>query len=167
MSSYIFQKIFAYRCEMYFTHMLSNSVMINCCFSPCIIVFVSFHFLPCRFKIPYHKLPHVILLAATAMSHPLLTLFLFFMFHDAFAYMVCTYHLKKPYIWVWDFTNISRTLVQSDFFSFCQIWSCVECYCFFHLTCIQRWAKDSVAHQKQALEDQPPGSVVTSYKWAW
>lgn len=25
------------------------------------------------------------------------------------------------------------------------IWSCVECYCFFHLTCIQRWAKDSVA----------------------
>ncbi|XP_021938982.1 NF-X1-type zinc finger protein NFXL1 isoform X3 [Zootermopsis nevadensis] len=46
------------------------------------------------------------------------------------------------------------------------IWNCVECYCFFHLTCVQRWAKDSVAHQKQALEDQPRGFAVVSFKWA-
>ncbi|XP_049812218.1 NF-X1-type zinc finger protein NFXL1 [Schistocerca nitens] len=33
------------------------------------------------------------------------------------------------------------------------IWSCIKCYCFFHLICIQRWAKDSIMHQKQAEED--------------
>ena len=141
--------------------------MINCSFFPYVIVFVSFYFLPCRIIIPYHQFPYVILLVASSMSHPLLTLFLFFIPHDTFANMVCAYHLKKPSILVWNVTNIVRTLVQSDFFFFCQIWSCVECYCFFHLTCIQRWAKDSVAHQKQDLEDQPRGSIVTSYKWAW
>lgn len=46
------------------------------------------------------------------------------------------------------------------------IWNCVECYCFFHLTCIQRWAKDSVAHQKQALEDLPRENAVFNFKWA-
>ncbi|KAJ9577747.1 hypothetical protein L9F63_005667 [Diploptera punctata] len=46
------------------------------------------------------------------------------------------------------------------------VWNCVECYCFFHLTCIQRWAKDSVAHQKQALEDLPRENAVFNFKWA-
>nr|CAD7442488.1 unnamed protein product [Timema bartmani] len=43
-----------------------------------------------------------------------------------------------------------------------EIWSCVECYSFFHLTCIQRWSKDSIAHQKQALEDVPLPNVAMS-----
>ncbi|KAJ9591018.1 hypothetical protein L9F63_027774 [Diploptera punctata] len=43
------------------------------------------------------------------------------------------------------------------------VWNCVECYCFFHLTCIQRWAKDSVAHQKQALEDLPRENAVFNF----
>lgn len=29
-----------------------------------------------------------------------------------------------------------------------QIWSCDSCYSFFHLQCIQRWAKDSVSLKK-------------------
>ncbi|XP_017781549.1 PREDICTED: NF-X1-type zinc finger protein NFXL1 [Nicrophorus vespilloides] len=32
------------------------------------------------------------------------------------------------------------------------IWSCEKCYCFFHLMCIQRWSKDTIFQQKQALE---------------
>lgn len=72
----------------------------------------------------------------------------------------------RPCTSVWNFENVSGACIQINF-SVWQIWNCVECYCFFHLTCIQRWAKDSVAHQKQALEDQPRGFVVVSFKWAW
>ncbi|XP_008191258.2 NF-X1-type zinc finger protein NFXL1 [Tribolium castaneum] len=32
------------------------------------------------------------------------------------------------------------------------IWNCNECYCVFHLTCIQRWSKDSIFQQKQIQE---------------
>lgn len=32
------------------------------------------------------------------------------------------------------------------------VWSCYECYCVFHLDCIQRWSKDSIFQQKQILE---------------
>nr|CAD7597142.1 unnamed protein product [Timema genevievae] len=46
------------------------------------------------------------------------------------------------------------------------IWSCVECYSFFHLTCIQRWSKDSIAHQKQALEDVPRNTPIVNLCWA-
>lgn len=32
------------------------------------------------------------------------------------------------------------------------IWSCISCYGFFHIMCIQRWSKDTITQQKQALE---------------
>ena len=35
------------------------------------------------------------------------------------------------------------------------IWSCGTCYVSFHITCIQRWAKDTIFQQKQHLEDDP------------
>ncbi|KAG8231256.1 hypothetical protein J437_LFUL011110 [Ladona fulva] len=35
------------------------------------------------------------------------------------------------------------------------IWNCCLCYCFFHLNCLQRWAQESIMHQKRALEEQP------------
>lgn len=35
------------------------------------------------------------------------------------------------------------------------IWSCSSCFGFFHLLCIQRWAKDSIAHQKLAIDERP------------
>lgn len=34
------------------------------------------------------------------------------------------------------------------------IWSCSDCYTFFHLMCIQRWSKDTITHKRQALTDQ-------------
>ena len=34
------------------------------------------------------------------------------------------------------------------------IWSCKSCYDTFHLTCIQRWAKDSIFQQKNLLEEE-------------
>lgn len=33
-----------------------------------------------------------------------------------------------------------------------RIWSCTNCYTFFHLNCIQRWANDSLAQKKLAQE---------------
>ncbi|XP_022200725.2 NF-X1-type zinc finger protein NFXL1 [Nilaparvata lugens] len=47
------------------------------------------------------------------------------------------------------------------------IWSCTKCFCFFHVICIQRWAKDSVTHQKQVLEERqqaPP--IWDKLSWA-
>lgn len=35
------------------------------------------------------------------------------------------------------------TVKRSDY-----IWSCDNCYSFFHLNCLQRWAKDSISQQK-------------------
>ncbi|XP_054277093.1 NF-X1-type zinc finger protein NFXL1-like [Macrosteles quadrilineatus] len=46
------------------------------------------------------------------------------------------------------------------------IWSCNNCWGFFHLQCIQRWAKDSVAHQKAALDDRPRGQSLPHITWA-
>ncbi|XP_055702161.1 NF-X1-type zinc finger protein NFXL1 [Phlebotomus papatasi] len=39
------------------------------------------------------------------------------------------------------------------------IWSCVTCYCFFHLACIQRWANDNIGQKRlrQADEASSPG----------
>ncbi|CAH0546976.1 unnamed protein product [Brassicogethes aeneus] len=33
-----------------------------------------------------------------------------------------------------------------------EIWSCLNCYGYFHLLCIQRWAKDTIIYQKQTQE---------------
>ncbi|XP_075230227.1 NF-X1-type zinc finger protein NFXL1 [Lycorma delicatula] len=46
------------------------------------------------------------------------------------------------------------------------IWSCIECFCFFHVQCIQRWAKDSIAHQKQGLEDRQINKSIDKLYWA-
>nr|CAH7743895.1 unnamed protein product [Callosobruchus chinensis] len=35
-----------------------------------------------------------------------------------------------------------------------QVWSCTNCFAPFHLLCIQRWSKDTLTQQKQALEEQ-------------
>ncbi|XP_055376175.1 NF-X1-type zinc finger protein NFXL1 [Condylostylus longicornis] len=35
-----------------------------------------------------------------------------------------------------------------------KIWSCINCYCFFHLNCIKRWANDSIVQQKLNQEDE-------------
>uniref|UniRef100_A0A1B6MK23 PHD-type domain-containing protein n=1 Tax=Graphocephala atropunctata TaxID=36148 RepID=A0A1B6MK23_9HEMI len=46
------------------------------------------------------------------------------------------------------------------------IWSCGNCWGFFHLLCVQRWAKDSIAHQKAALDDRPSGQSLANISWA-
>ncbi|XP_034109724.1 NF-X1-type zinc finger protein NFXL1 [Drosophila albomicans] len=38
------------------------------------------------------------------------------------------------------------------------IWSCKNCYCFFHLQCIERWANDSLMQMKVKAEQQQNGS---------
>ncbi|KAK9499783.1 hypothetical protein O3M35_002755 [Rhynocoris fuscipes] len=43
------------------------------------------------------------------------------------------------------------------------IWSCSSCYGFFHLLCIQRWAKDSIAHQKLTAQDGTLKKDITYY----
>lgn len=48
------------------------------------------------------------------------------------------------------------------------IWSCSKCYCSLHLTCIQRWAKDSIYFQTEAASDQlAPGQIVDPRKFNW
>ncbi|XP_044731524.1 NF-X1-type zinc finger protein NFXL1 [Chrysoperla carnea] len=47
------------------------------------------------------------------------------------------------------------------------IWSCIECYSFFHLLCIQRWSKDSIVSQKRIQEDQNNGNVSRNEKYYW
>ncbi|XP_067613694.1 NF-X1-type zinc finger protein NFXL1 [Eurosta solidaginis] len=37
------------------------------------------------------------------------------------------------------------------------IWACKYCYCFFHLNCIQRWSKDSIAQLKAKLQPNVQG----------
>lgn len=34
------------------------------------------------------------------------------------------------------------------------IWNCGECYCVFHMQCIQRWSRDSIFQQKNELENE-------------
>ncbi|XP_046391023.1 NF-X1-type zinc finger protein NFXL1-like [Ischnura elegans] len=45
------------------------------------------------------------------------------------------------------------------------IWSCGLCFCFFHLNCLQRWAQESIAHQKRALEEQPLNTT-PDFNWS-
>lgn len=52
------------------------------------------------------------------------------------------------------------TVKRSD-----SIWSCEKCYCFFHVLCIQRWAKDSIVQQKTVLEERS-GKNDSSLCWA-
>lgn len=40
---------------------------------------------------------------------------------------------------------------------FFQIWSCDHCYSFFHLNCLQKWAKDSLSQQKIHQDDETVG----------
>ena len=48
------------------------------------------------------------------------------------------------------------------------IWSCSKCFCCLHLTCIQRWAKDSIYFQTEAASDNlAPGQVVDPRKFNW
>ncbi len=35
------------------------------------------------------------------------------------------------------------------------VWSCAGCFCSFHMQCIQRWAKDSLAQQKMDADNEP------------
>lgn len=52
---------------------------------------------------------------------------------------------------------------KSDF-----IWSCTKCFCSLHLSCIQRWAKDSIYFQTEAASDQlAPGQFVDPRKFNW
>lgn len=45
------------------------------------------------------------------------------------------------------------------------VWNCSACFCFLHLTCTQRWAKDSLLHQKQAIEDLPRDKQPLAITW--
>ncbi|CAH1179658.1 unnamed protein product [Phaedon cochleariae] len=45
-----------------------------------------------------------------------------------------------------------------------EIWNCSSCFGFFHLMCIQRWSKDTLTQQKQALEGQ---ILVQKAKLCW
>lgn len=44
-----------------------------------------------------------------------------------------------------------------------EVWSCCECYGLFHLSCIQRWSKDTITQKKHALEEQ----VVEKIELSW
>ncbi|KAL1517103.1 hypothetical protein ABEB36_000911 [Hypothenemus hampei] len=44
-----------------------------------------------------------------------------------------------------------------------QIWSCHDCYGVFHLTCIQRWSKDTVMQQKHRIEEQMSSTNTLSW----
>ncbi|XP_031617999.1 NF-X1-type zinc finger protein NFXL1 isoform X1 [Contarinia nasturtii] len=44
------------------------------------------------------------------------------------------------------------TVKRTDF-----IWSCENCFSFFHLNCLQRWAKDSISQQKMHQENDVGG----------
>ncbi len=41
------------------------------------------------------------------------------------------------------------------------IWNCENCFCSFHLTCIQRWSRDSIFQQRNDRENQIPGVFYT------
>lgn len=48
------------------------------------------------------------------------------------------------------------------------IWSCSGCYCSLHLSCIQRWAKDSIYFQTEAAADrQLPNETIDPKKFLW
>lgn len=48
------------------------------------------------------------------------------------------------------------------------IWSCSKCHASLHLSCIQRWGKDSIYFQTEAAADRlPPGQVVDPRKFLW
>ncbi|KAK7868185.1 hypothetical protein R5R35_003052 [Gryllus longicercus] len=46
------------------------------------------------------------------------------------------------------------------------IWTCEECYCFFHLNCTIKWATDSIFNLKQSIEEYPQGSKVPLIQWS-
>ncbi|XP_050511644.1 NF-X1-type zinc finger protein NFXL1 [Diabrotica virgifera virgifera] len=45
-----------------------------------------------------------------------------------------------------------------------QIWTCVNCYGYFHLMCVQRWSKDTVTQLKHAAQEQ---IIVKQQKLCW
>ena len=48
------------------------------------------------------------------------------------------------------------------------IWSCNKCHASLHLSCIQRWGKDSIYFQTEAAADHlPPGAMVDPRKFLW
>lgn len=53
-------------------------------------------------------------------------------------------------------------------FHFCplssQVWSCVGCYCIFHIPCIQKWAKDSI-FLVSSITDEDFGKK--DHPWPW
>lgn len=44
-------------------------------------------------------------------------------------------------------------LLKYIYYILLQIWSCEFCYSFFHLNCLQRWAKDKIFQQKTNSDD--------------
>ncbi|XP_076351913.1 NF-X1-type zinc finger protein NFXL1 [Tachypleus tridentatus] len=44
------------------------------------------------------------------------------------------------------------------------VWSCIGCYCILHLTCIQKWSKDSLYHQTHS-NDENIEINSTTVKW--
>lgn len=38
-----------------------------------------------------------------------------------------------------------------------KIWSCENCFCSFHLLCIQKWGNDSMNQKRIHFESQPAG----------
>ncbi|KAK7066648.1 NF-X1-type zinc finger protein nfxl1 [Halocaridina rubra] len=45
------------------------------------------------------------------------------------------------------------------------IWSCVECFCSFHMSCVQKWAKDSIFQLAEAHLETNPHFDKSTLKW--
>ena len=47
------------------------------------------------------------------------------------------------------------------------IWSCATCFVSFHISCVQRWAKDTIFQKKQLLEEDPDPTISqTNFTWS-
>lgn len=45
------------------------------------------------------------------------------------------------------------------------VWSCGECYCSFHMSCVQKWAKDSIYQLAEAYSETDPHFDKSTLKW--
>lgn len=98
--------------------------------------------------------------------------FLEHVFHSgAAACLICIATVKRNdqvifYFYFYNNHNHIILVLLLIWITIFQIWSCSSCYGFFHLLCIQRWAKDSIAHQKLAIEERP-GMKRINILWQW
>ena len=48
-----------------------------------------------------------------------------------------------------------------------QVWSCSQCFCIFHLQCIQKWALDGARQNSLLSQDDSPNIVLNWFWWVY